>query len=273
LTIPAARKPHPLPNRLSPSALARYRVCPKQFLLCDIERVTRREERSPTLVVANAVHEALQLFYGLDLAYRSADNATRCLRAVWKKHRGSVFQTKESEAAAGVEAILMLRRYCESFDITSTPVALERWVGVQLGTTRLYGKIDRADRFSDGLDLIDYKTGRRALEAGDLKHEPAVQVYVVGAEATFRAEVRRVRLIYLALGFEVCWEPEREDVEALRERLAATLGEIAIDEQFVARPGQQCGFCPAQLDCPDKDRVLIEQVAKAADEAAAEVPF
>jgi putative RecB family exonuclease len=273
LTRTTATKPLPLPTRISPSALARYRTCPKQFLLCDIERVGRHDTRSANLVVGNAVHEALQLFYGLDLAYRSAENAERCLRAVWKRHRGSVFESRDEEAAAGMEALAMLRSFCDRFDITSTPVALERWVGIKLRGTRLYGKIDRADRFADGLDLIDYKTGRRPLEASDLKHEPSVQVYVLGAEAHFQTPIRRIRFIYVALGIEASWELEREDVQGLATRLRTTLSEIEGDDIFEAHPGQQCGFCPAQLSCPDKDRVSIEQVAEAARGDAEEVPF
>jgi RecB family exonuclease len=262
-----------LPSRLSPSALARYRACPKQFYLCDIERVSRDEVKSPNLAQGNAVHEALHLFYGLSLEYRSGENLERCLRSVWKNHARGVFQTREEEAAAGIASLSMLRSYAETFDISVEPVVRERWVGVRVGGVRLYGKIDRADRLGAGLDLIDYKTGRRALEAEDLRHEPAVQVYVLGAEATFHLPVERMRFIYLALGREVVWEPEREDVEELGHSLTETLREIRDDETFEARPGQLCSFCPAQIHCPDKDRVEIEKVAAAAGAAAAELPF
>jgi RecB family exonuclease len=262
-----------LPSRLSPSALTRYRTCPKQFFLCDIERVGERQSRSPTLTIANAIHEALQLFYGLSLEYRSADNLERCLRSVWVKHRGDAFNSRAEEASAGLEAIQLLRSYSERVDITIEPLARERWVGVRVGDTNLYGKIDRVDRRGDGLDLIDYKTGRRALDAIDLRHESAVQVYVLGAEKTFNLSVNRVRLIYLALGTETVWEPEREDVADLGEKLCSTLREMAHDTAYEARPGQHCNFCPAQLSCPDKDLVAIEDVAESARATAEQVPF
>lgn len=261
----------PLPSRLSPSALTRYRTCPKQFYLLDIERLGRDEGKSPNLAVGNAIHEALHLFYGLPLEYRSFENMERCLRSVWKTHTRGVFQTLDEEAAAGIGALSMLRNYCGSFDIKVDPVVRERWVGVRVNGTSLYGKIDRADRVGAGLQLVDYKTGRRALESSDLRHEPAVQVYVLGAERTFGLPVERVRFIYLALGREVIWEPEREDVEELGRSLTRTLREIRGDEAFKARPGQLCGFCPAQIHCPDKDRVEIEKVALAA--AQSEMPF
>lgn len=260
-----------LPSRLSPSALSRFRSCPKQFLLTDIERVARNDDRSPVLAQANALHDALQRFYGLRLEYRSADNLERCLRACWVKHRAGAFSSVDQEAASGIAAIGVLRDYAAKFDITIEPVSREKWVGLTLDGTSLYGKIDRVDRLDNSLSLIDYKTGRRMLDLADLRSEPAIQVYVLGAEASLRRPVARVRIIYVSLGEEVSWDLEREDVEQLRGALSRTLRDIHDEQAFEARPGPQCGFCPAQLDCPEKDRVEIEAVVVAAD--AEELPF
>jgi len=273
MTSQVAAGPLALPSRLSPSALARYRECPKQFLLCDIKQLSRFDEKTPQLAQGNAIHQALNLFYGLDLGYRSAENLERCLRSAWRSTTHAVFQTPEEEAAAGRASISMLRSYADNFDITAEPVARERWVGVRVAGTSLYGKIDRLDANNDKLTLIDYKTGRRAMEPEDLRHEPAVQVYVLGAEATYKLSVERVRFIYLALDRAVTWDIEREDVEALGKSLVGTLCAMHKDVEFPARPGRQCGFCPAQLHCPDKDRVAIEQVAASAKQADEELPF
>ena len=262
-----------LPARLAPSALTRYRTCPRQFLLADIDQLGREEKNSPVLAQGSAIHEALQLFFGLDLAYRSADNLERCLRSIWLKHTSGVFQTLDEEAYAGRAAVEMLRAFPERFDITVEPVARERWVGVRVGGTRLYGKVDRLDRHGDGLTIVDYKTGRRSLDTEDLKHEPAVQVYVHGVEATYGMPVEQVRFIYLALGTEICWNLERDDVTALGEALIGTLRAIRDDQEFAAVPGRQCDFCPVALHCPDKDRVEIEEVAAAASAAGTELVF
>jgi RecB family exonuclease len=273
MSSPTTGKPIALPSRLSPSALSRYRSCPKQFYLSDIERLSRDEGKTPNLAQGNAIHEALHLFYGLELVYRSNENLEKCLRSVWCKHARGVFQTREEEATAGIASIGMLRGYADKFDISAEPVVRETWAGIRIGGVSLYGKIDRVDRNGAGLDLIDYKTGQRAIDREDLRHEPAVQVYVLGAEGTFKLPVERVRFIYLALGHEVVWEPEREDVEQLGVALLKTRKDIREDERFEARPGQGCGFCPVQIHCADKDRVEIEAVASAAQSADEELPF
>ena len=51
-------------DRLSPSALDRFRACPKQFYLSDIERAPREAETSTVLMQGNAIHAALEKFYG-----------------------------------------------------------------------------------------------------------------------------------------------------------------------------------------------------------------
>lgn len=258
----AERSPSPgLPGRISPTALGRYRTCPRSFLLTDIERVPRREERSPILVQGNAVHHALERFYGLPAEDRRPENLERALRSVWPEHRrpGS-FSNKEEEATFGSAALQMLNSYSERFDLSIEPLAREQWVSLRVSGVTLYGKIDRIDRYGEGLDLIDFKTGRRRVECEDLIDDPAVQVYVVGAEAEFRLPVERVRFIYLGLGDEVAWELEREDVEELKRRLLDTITRLRADEIFEALPGDHCRFCPARLHCPDRQRVSIDEL-------------
>lgn len=251
-----------LPARLSPTALGRYRTCPKSFLLTDIERVPRDGEASPILVQGNAVHHALERFFGLPVAHRQPENLERALRSVWHTHRKpGAFASKDEEATFGRGALDMLRCYARTSDLDVEPLAREQWITLRLNGIQLSGKVDRIDRAAGGgLDLLDYKSGQRMIEASDLAQEPAVQIYLLGAEELYKLPVERVRFIYLALQQEVVWEPERDDVDALREKLVRTLAELRADQIFEARPGDQCRFCPAALRCSDRQRVELEQL-------------
>lgn len=250
----------PLPRRLSPSALERYRSCPRQFLFADIERAPRPEEQpSPVLCQGNAVHHALERFYGLPLEDRSLENLHRALRSVWCEHRQrGTFSGREEEKRYGEEALEMLTRYAELYDLELVPLAREQWVQTVLDGTQLFGKVDRVDEADGGgLWLIDYKTGRHQLEPGELSNESAVQLYTVAAEATFSREVERVSIIYLRSGDEVRWTPERDDIEAARLRLAALLEQIKSDTVFEAYPGDSCRFCPFALSCSARQAVSL----------------
>lgn len=251
-----------LPARLSPTALNRFLTCPKQFLLADIERAPKDDRTTPILAQANAVHHALERFFGLPLEARDAANLERALRAVWPRHRKpDTFASADEEATYGRAALEMLAKFASSFDLRPQPLCREQWVQLRLGPVEVFGKIDRVDpgRHS-GIDVIDYKTGRRPLDVGDLPREPAVQVYVLGAEAVCQREVERVRFIYLALGIEVVWEPEREDIEVLRSRLATTLRAIEAEKDFAAAPGAHCRWCSFAAICPERTAVSIDDL-------------
>lgn len=251
-----------LPRRLSPAAINRFRTCPKSFYFADIERVPRDERPSPILAQANAVHGALEKFFGLPQDDRSTENLHRALRHEWPKHRkpGS-FHTRNEEAAYGRDALAMLSRFAEDFDTSARPLAREQWLTAPFEGIELFGKVDRIDARADGrLEIIDYKTGRRQLDPEDLPHDPAAQIYLLLAEAVYQAEVERVRFIYLVTGAEAAWSPEREDVEVLKTRLAALLTDMRATSEFTATPGDQCRWCPFSLRCPDRQRVALDDI-------------
>ena len=249
--------------RLSPAAATRFRTCPKSYWFQDVERLPREERPSPVLAQANAVHEALRLFYGLAPDERSQAAIVAALRTIWRNHaKPGVFGNREAEASFGRDAIDMLCRYFDGFDTSGISLGLEDWVSVQLGDTEFFGKVDRADRrpAGDGLDIVDYKTGRRTLEPEDLRDEPAAQIYLLGAEATFREPVVRVRFIYLRTGEEIAWSPEPDEVEETRERLTKLAAEINSTTSFQAFPGPQCQYCPYASRCTERHRVSLDSL-------------
>jgi RecB family exonuclease len=256
---------------LSPAAIARFRVCPKRFFFQDVERRPYREKASPVLAQANAVHQALERFFGLAGEHRTVEVLHRALRWSWQFHRKQAFASESEERAYGEAALSMLSRFAEAFDLGVVPLAREQWVSCRLeeAGVELFGKVDRVDasRVGDGIELVDYKTGSRVLAPEDLSDEPAAQVYVVAAEAEYERPVERVRFIYLPTAVEVTWTPERDDVGAVRATLEKVAGAIAAETEFAAFPGPHCRWCPYALVCPDRGRVELAQLQPA------EVPF
>lgn len=247
--------------RVSPAAATRFRTCPKSYWFQDVERLPRDERSSPVLAQGNAVHDALRLFFSVAPEDRSQEAIIAALKTVWRRHaKPEVFGNPEAEASYGHDAIDMLRRYFEEFDTSSVPLGLEDWVSVMLGDTEFYGKIDRAEyrRQGDGLDIVDYKTGRRTLEPEDLRDEPAAQIYLLASEAFFKVPVVRVRFIYLRTSEEIAWTPEPEEIDETRERLLRLAAEIQATDEFEPFPGAQCRYCPFAARCPERHRVTLD---------------
>lgn len=249
-------------GRISPSAINRYLTCPKQYRVYDLERSAPKQPPSPILARANAVHHALERFYGLPDEHRQPENLERALRAVWPEHRRGAFRTVDEEIEHGQAAIEMLRLFGARFDLDAIPLAREQWLTAELPSgVQVFGKVDRIDPLrGGGLEIVDYKTGARPLEPGDLKHEPAVWVYVAAAEGAYVDEVRRVRLIYLPAAADVAWEPEREDVLELRKRLILAVREVEQATDFPARPGPACNWCAIRLRCRERTEVSLDDL-------------
>jgi putative RecB family exonuclease len=249
-------------KRISPSAIARFLQCPKRYRAYDLERTAPKPEPSPIFARANAVHHALERFFGLPDEHRSAENLERALRAVWPEHRRGAFRTVDEEIEHGHAAIEMLRRFGQRFDLHAVPLAREQWLTAELPSgVQVFGKVDRIDAVrGGGLEVIDYKTGNVSLEESDLKHEPATWVYVAAAEAAYEDVVHRVRLIYLSVSADIVWDVEREDALELRKRLIRTVNEIEKTTEFPARPGPACNWCAIALRCRERTKVPLEEL-------------
>lgn len=270
--------------RLSPTALQAYLACPRQYELKYLLREPVVEEPSPLLAQGKAVHAALDQFFGLAPDDRSLEVLHRALRSVWRREvPASTFLTSDEEREWGESALALLTRFHEHLDTSVIPLAREEWVSTRLPSGAVvFGRVDRVDgivgpaedgREQESLSVIDYKTGKRRIEPEDLADEPAAQVYAVATEAATGYEVSRVRLLYLGgpEPEEVRWEPEREDIEAARERLVLLTDQIVGATSFPTTPGPHCKHCPFRLRCPDANRVTLADLAPVTGEA--ELPF
>jgi putative RecB family exonuclease len=265
-TIPA----RPIPRRLSPTALARYRRCEAQFAFAHVDKVPLPQADSPILAQGNALHHALERGLGLGAADRTAENLHRALRSVWRRHKTlSTFVDRDEEASYGNAALQMLTRLTEHMDLAALEVvARERWCSARLSNGfEIYGRLDLVARLPSGaLQVLDWKTGKAAVDSQSLPQEPAAQVYLLAGESTFAAVgvIERVSLVYLGQPSVPIsrWEVEREDVEATKAALVALTDEIAADHEFPAQPGGACHYCPFALNgvCPDAHRVSIDDL-------------
>lgn len=261
-----------MPRRLSPTAIDRYRECPKAAWFQYVAKVGCNQPDNPHFALGNAVHAALERFYGLDQRYRTRELLEQCLRAVWARHRGRAFRSRDEEADYGRQGLRMLGVYWNRFDMSAVPLARERWFSVRLDNgVEIYCKADRVDgslpdpaERANGargeLEVVDYKTSRLwDLAPEDLPGETAAQAYAVAVSDAYSKRglrVTRLSYVFLAEDCEVVpWHLEDGDIDAARQCLIDQTTEILEDRDFHANPGEHCSRCRFADICPEAGHV------------------
>ena len=255
--------------KIFPTQIETYLNCPRKYQ-CSRDPELRRKymKSSPHLVLGNAVHDALQVFFDLTkvpLAERTYERLCELLRDAWGG-RG-VFQRnawkqqqareeafggdRDAEKAWGQKGLNILFRFFSTQDTSIVPLTAEQFHELRLtDDVTLGGKIDRIDRLEDGsLHIIDYKTGKPPRQQDqDRIAEKDLQLaaYALVVARKFRGRVARCSYLYLNDELEVGFEPDEALLARKEAELKDVCGRIAEaweKDEFPATPNPLCGWC------------------------------
>lgn len=282
--------------KIFPTQLDTYLNCPRKYRFGKDPELKRKYfKASPHLVLGNAVHDALQMFFDLGktpVAERTYERLCELLRDAWagrgifkrnawkqKQAREEAFAgDREAEKAWGQKGLNILYRFFQTQDTKAVPLTAEQFHEVRLtDTVTLGGKVDRIDRLEDGrLHVIDYKTGkppsdrdRQNIREEDLQ----LASYALVVARKFRGQVARCSYLYLNDDLEVGYAPD-DDLLARKEReLIELCGRIeaAWDAgSFPPTPNPLCGWCDFLEICDEGKAYQAEREAAASQ---TELPF
>lgn len=254
-------EPRPRPA-LSPSRAADFKQCPLLYRFRAIDRLP--EAPSTAQLRGSVVHAALEQLYGLPAPQRGPDTAYALLDAAWQR-----VVADEPGLAHGLhpdlraellsEARALLSGYYRLEDPTRfEPQCCEQRVEVELADgTLLRGYIDRIDVAVTGeLRVVDYKTGKAPPAARALAEFKAMFQMKFYAVALLRSRgvlPARLRLIYLADGQVLDYEPDHDELLRFEKTLMAIWRAIQTAGQtgdFRPNPSRLCDWCPHQTHCP-----------------------
>jgi RecB family exonuclease len=260
-----------MPRRLlqaAPSRLMTYLDCPRRYRFGYLDRPP--PPKGPPWAhnsLGAAVHTALAGWWKLDVTDRTVDAAGRLLVRSWL-YDG--FRNDPQAEAARERARQMVERYVAGLNPHDEPVGVERTVALKTDHAALFGRVDRIDdRATEGLVVVDYKTGRQVLTVDDARTSLALAVYAAGASRVLRRDCRRVELHHLPTGSVVAWEHTDEglrrhlgradsiaaEIAALDEEFRAGVSDARADELYPAHPGPLCGWCDFVRACPSGSAV------------------
>jgi RecB family exonuclease len=256
-----------MPRRLlqaAPSRLACYQDCPRRYRFTYLDRPT--PPKGPPWAhnsLGAAVHTALANWWKAPLERRTAAQIGWLLDEAWLTDG---YRDAAQRESTRVRARAMVKRYVQTLDPHDEPVGVERTVALKTDRAALYGRVDRIDdRPSDGLVIVDYKTGRQILTVDDARTSLALAIYAAGAERTLRRSCRFVELHHLPTGQVLRWEHSREglarhlqradslaaEIADLEDRLRAGVPQAEADRMFPPVIGPLCGWCDFHKACPE----------------------
>ena len=247
---------------LSPSALERYRLCPRLYRFLYVDGLWRMSRSSAPQAFGTSMHAALREFYRLPVGRRSLRMLLELFRRLWVRDGSGDREQQQRERERGAEA---LRAWYGRTDTSVVPHATELGLQAAWGSIVLKGRLDRLDADpagGRGLVVVDYKTGRRPVSQESADTDEALTIYAALVERRLGRPVTRMVLDYVVAGTQVVTE---RPPEVLRQRLDDVLGTAATlraDQAYLPRTGPWCAGCDLLKRCPEGQREVAGVTAR-----------
>ncbi len=244
---------HPPLEYLSFTQLSVFETCPLQYRY-------RYRQRIPTPWSAaqsfgSSVHRALELWY-------------QALINGHKPTQSSLLTFyQETFAATGYADRLELKKMMQMgekmlvsyrrniFKPKKKVLELEKSFSVKLGPDfKIGGKIDRIDRWRNGVEIIDYKTGR-VWDDKKVENSDQMTMYALAAahhgsslRLGFKPEEVKLSFVFLQTGEIKSTKRTAAQLKRAQVDLLATKEKIE-QSRFSPTPGRWCDFCDYKLIC------------------------
>jgi putative RecB family exonuclease len=247
---------------LSPSALERYRLCPRLYRFLYIDGLWRLSRSSASQSFGTSVHAALREFFRPPVGRRSLRVLLDLFRRLWVRDGYGGKEQQQQERERGAEA---LRAWYGRADTTVVPRATELGLQAVWGDIVLKGRLDRVDADpgdARGLVVIDYKTGRRPVSQEAADADEALTIYAALVERRLGLPVTSMVLDYVVAGEQVVTERPPEVLRRRLDDVLATAATLRADTEFRPRTGPWCAGCDLLRRCPDGQREVAGATAR-----------
>ena len=234
---------------LSASAIETYEACALKFRLGRIDGIPQTANK-PELVFGNIIHSVLQRYHehGKD---QSLERILRLLNEEWKENSFDYQVREEKFKEQGIE---MLTRYQSNMsDNPPVVVRTEEQFTFDIGPITIRGAIDRIDKTSEGISILDYKTSKTSSSAKSNLQLAVYSMYLEQLEDDEIGGLPESSILYFLRDEE---EPVRdhsftsEEIAKTKEKILAVAAGIR-KREFSTNKGKHCDWCDYKnLICP-----------------------
>jgi RecB family exonuclease len=239
-----ARKP-----TLSPSKIATYLACPVKYRWTYVDDRGKWYMRARSYYsFGSSLHKVLQRFH--DASDAGVATVGQALAAYEESWIDAGYRSAEEMAEAFGEGKDIIERYVEEAQVlpaTAKTLWVERMLRKDLGEFALIGRVDRVDEHEDGsLEIVDYKSGRAAVDAEDVANDLAMCCYQVLVKARFPDRVVKATILALRTGSSATASLDDEALRAFEADL------IELGREILSREYEEIVPVYKHL-CPDCD--------------------
>ncbi len=254
----AAKAPEPVLPEKSPGALQLsfrqvddWLTCPLKYKYIHVLRVPIRLH--PTVILGNAVHQAIQAYHLAKRQGRSLplSEVIAVFDRAWRSEGFLSAAHEEELHRYGEEALQNFYAFEEAEG--SRPTFVEQYFAFEENGVKVIGYWDRVDRRRDGALIIDYKTSEAKVESADHRVQESLQmaIYALAFERTFGERPKELQLRFLTPEVVVGKaEPSDRLLKGAREAIMEAAEGIR-REDFAPKPSYAaCRQCAYRAICP-----------------------
>ncbi|MDG1950886.1 MAG: ATP-dependent DNA helicase [bacterium] len=246
-----------VPKQFSFTQLAAFRSCPLQYKFAHVLKIPVMGKW--TFSYGKTMHNTLQRFFELWLErvgrrqvslFDGADHEERDVPVTYPElleifdkswidewyvsdAQREKYRTQSKESLKAFYATLP--------DDKPTPLSIEQGFTLKLGTIVLKGRIDRMDTFEDGVEIIDYKTGKPKTKLSSDDKEQLL-LYQLAARDVLGLNVKKLTFHYLKDNSKVSFLGTDTQLLNLQDSIVDRVQQIK-DSSFLPTPGFHCRFC------------------------------
>lgn len=254
---------------LSPSRAADFKQCPLLYRFRAIDRLPERPTRAQ--VRGTLVHAVLERLFDLPAARRTPERARSLVAPEWARMcaedpglAGALVEEGALDADPGPDGWLdeagpLLDSYFALEDPRLLePAARELLVETELASGLLLrGYLDRLDVAPGGATrVVDYKTGAAPRQIAEARALFQMKFYALALLRLHGTVPAQLRLLYLADGESLTYEPDEEELWRFARTLDAiwlAITTAGTTGDFRPNPSRMCDWCSHRALCPAWD--------------------
>ncbi len=233
-------------STLSHSQLETFATCPLQYKYRYVLKLPERPEH--TLSFGQTIHRTLRDFHRTELFSEKRD--LDYLLDLYNKHWIPFgYTSPEHMQTRYAEGKDLLRNYYDNHkNLLREPLYLEKKFTLKIEGVSLLGSIDRVDRTDQGIEIIDYKTGK-AKSQKKVDKDSQLTIYALAAREALGLEADLLSLYFVEHNKKVVTTRKPEQLSEKREEIAEEIQKINAGN-FPPHASYACRWCSYNEICP-----------------------